>query len=636
MTNSLDQRAFELVVAGRAVEQELLKKLGTDKLKAELYASYTRTKSKQRLIEKVARGKKKHGDHYGLESITDIVGVRLISLFREDMRTALQSLCDFLFSLGPDGTTIQTKAKFIEAIVYYSQTASRASQRADGLRQLLVSRFSDEGVDVSVSKDEKSEYSSVHIVIKIDYEDPDNGVTTVPIEFQVRSVLEDSWAQFDHKLRYEKTRDSSNSQNDDDNGFDVEEEGEVPPFVEKTLRTLKHFLDNSDDLVEIVRFELEPRNSSYTVPVKALGTREEFCRLFSKLGGDLDAHSDLLDQLEEKEKLDEGRDEIPKTVDGASRLKYAKLAEKFEGTYRSLVSRGFFQASVDWLPKARYLYYTVRMEEAYCRMFSASDRDMSETKAAEEIYESLLTYCDGFPPLHFRYSLACGSLGKLDLAIKHMREAFAKVEEFGTDEVSDLGILATSERSVIVQHAKKHLSYQMWRKALRHQSKGENDGNANELEKAIATMLDGLVVALEGLQESTQAGHQALPYFNNVIGFHNDLVMMAKNPLFEDFLIRDRLAQALPSEAAEQIFAQFKDRLTKATDPSINFMNTLSEAFVLRGDAAQAIDIARKIQRTINSKNFDEAVWDQVLLRLIRNSAYWVLESEGKTFVEEE
>lgn len=635
MSDQDERRAFELVVAGRAVEREIIKRLASDELKDSLYASYTRTKSKKRLLEKLPRGKKKHGESYSLDSVTDIVGVRLITLFREDMRSVVGLLCDFLFGMAPDGGTILSKPKIIEAIVYYSMTASRAGQRADMLKHILQKRLVDEGSDIEVTKDEKSEYSSIHIVVNFESNDPDNGATVVPVEFQVRSVLEDAWAQFDHKLRYEKSRESPQADDFDDGHKTVE--GDVPPFVEKTLRTLKHFLDNSDDLVEIVRFEVEPSNPSYTVPVTSLGDRAEFSRLFVQLGGDLEAFSDVVTLLDKKEDLDQGSDQRStekQGVKGVNRAAYGKLAEKFEYVFRSLKAKGVFPEATDWPASTRYLYYTVRMEEAYCRMFSASDRDISETRAAAEIYSSLLTYCDGFPPLHFRYALACGTLGRHGTASHHMREAYERAMAFSSDEISEVGVLANSERTVILADAKKHLSYMLYRKALRHLKRSKSKDSSEELDMAADSLLNGLKVALEGLNENKATDRPLRPYYNNVVGLHNELRVMCTWPHFAGTDLKERLDDALPAMEADQVFHDFNDIIQGVKGESINFWNTLSEAFVLRNMPDKAVEFAKKVQREVNSADFEEANWDQSLLRLIRSSAYWVIETNGKSSVE--
>jgi len=634
MSDQDNRRAYELVVAGREVEREIIKRLASDDLKTSLYASYTRTKSKKRLLEKLPRGKKKHGEEYSLESVTDIVGVRLITLFREDMRSVVGLLCDFLFSLAPDGGVIAAKPVVIEAIVYYSMTASRAGQRADVLKRILQKKLNDEGVDIKVEKDEKSEYSSIHIVVNFESNDPDNGAIIVPVEFQVRSVLEDAWAQFDHKLRYEKSRESP--QADDSESDSQDSDGEVPPFVEKTLRTLKHFLDNSDDLVEIVRFELEPSNPSYTVPVTSLGDRDVFSRLFDRLGGDLSARSDLVSLLAKKEELDRATSSEAGGKQGVNRAAYGKLAEQFEYVFRSLKAKGVFPESNDWSDATRYLYYTVRMEEAYCRMFSASDRDISETRAAAEIYSSLITYCDGFPPLHFRFALACGTLGRPETAVLHMREAYEMAKSFPSDELSDDGVMADSERKVILGGAKKHLSYMLYKKSLRHLGRGDAEDRAEEWDMAVESLLEGLKVALEGLDESEPADASRLPYFNKVVGLHNELLILGMSPRFNASELEPLVSKVLSEGRAEQIFEDFSSQIQGVEGESINYWNTLSEAFVLRKLPKSAVRFAKMVQREVNSKDFDETSWDQSLLRLIRNSAYWVIETNGKSSVEPE
>jgi hypothetical protein len=147
---------------------------------------------------------------------------------------------------------------------------------------------------------------------------------------------------------------------------------------------------------------------------------------------------------------------------------------------------------------------------------------------------------------------------------------------------------------------------------------------------AVDGLLEGLQVALEGLEENKAADKRTLPYYNNVVGLHNELLMLKQSQDHDSSKLEEQIAAALSEDKAEQIFQEFSNEIKDTEEESINFWNTLSEAFVLRGMPEAAVRFAKKVQRKVNSQDFDEAVWDQSLLRLIRSSAYWVIETNGE------
>jgi ppGpp synthetase/RelA/SpoT-type nucleotidyltranferase len=138
----------------------------------EVHSLNFRVKETEHLIEKIIRkngkyleqGKSITKDNYK-EYITDLMGLRILILFKEDWK----SIHDFLTKIYKD--------KFIEEPFVYIRKGDKKSYYEGSIKII-----------------EDKPYRSVHYTIR-----NDDGTG---LEIQVRTLFEEAWSEVDHKIRY--------------------------------------------------------------------------------------------------------------------------------------------------------------------------------------------------------------------------------------------------------------------------------------------------------------------------------------------------------------------------------------------------------------------------------------------------
>jgi putative GTP pyrophosphokinase len=168
-----------------------------------------RTKSIESFIEKIHREK---GYHNPLEDVTDLVGIRIIAYYNEDV--------------GKIGDLIKREFK-----IDFKNSVDKAGV-------LDPDRFG---------------YLSVHYVVSLS--SPRKELTEwkafadFKAEVQVRTVLQHAWAAIDHKLRYKTAR-------------------EVPRNLRRQLFRLSALLELADEEFSTLRRRTEEVEERYTADVK--------------------------------------------------------------------------------------------------------------------------------------------------------------------------------------------------------------------------------------------------------------------------------------------------------------------------------------------------------------------------------
>ena len=137
----------------------------------------TRIKDPEHLIEKIIRGKMEKPrlsiniDNYGC-IVNDLVGVRTLHLFKEDW----EAIHRFIVK------TWELKQNPVANI------SAQDSER-------LVEKYQENGCEII---EHPYEYRSVHYVILFERSKSQK----IPVEIQVRTILEEAWSEIDHLVRY--------------------------------------------------------------------------------------------------------------------------------------------------------------------------------------------------------------------------------------------------------------------------------------------------------------------------------------------------------------------------------------------------------------------------------------------------
>jgi ppGpp synthetase/RelA/SpoT-type nucleotidyltranferase len=203
MTKSLSEQAMEARRGTDDVKEHFVRILGVGSPSiADLaYAVKSRVKDDYKIEEKVRRKRSEGKSSYKTTDIRDLVGIRIVTLYRLDALSILPVLLRLISeNSGPEETKFFLNDP-IEEVIIYSVNPSGDAQK---LALRINSVFSLAGHGGKCKIQERPEnYSSVHIVVWARGKYRQRYVE-VPVEVQVRTAMEDVWAEMDHQLKYKR------------------------------------------------------------------------------------------------------------------------------------------------------------------------------------------------------------------------------------------------------------------------------------------------------------------------------------------------------------------------------------------------------------------------------------------------
>jgi ppGpp synthetase/RelA/SpoT-type nucleotidyltranferase len=173
---------------------------GTPAVSDLAYAVKVRVKEDYKIQDKVLLKRKKNPD-YAVCNLRDVVGLRVITLYRLDALAIIPILVDLIQS-GSDETSL-FKPNSLEEIIIYTTNPKGDAQ---SLASRLMSWFTTRGLaDIASVDDSPFNYTSIHLVAwgRGKYRD---AYRDIPVEIQVRTAFEDVWGEIDHALKYKRTR----------------------------------------------------------------------------------------------------------------------------------------------------------------------------------------------------------------------------------------------------------------------------------------------------------------------------------------------------------------------------------------------------------------------------------------------
>lgn len=199
----LELRAFRVHAPAAAALAEMLGAIQAAQM-TQIYAVRSRIKPVSAIIEKCMRKRQDPAkQNYEPEDVTDIVGIRFVTLFREDIIEVAKLLLRMIKHEDQSAHSPFLKGALKEKIVY--TTASIGDPEA--ITSRLRAAFDSAGFPLLENEVKQVEtgYSSVHLVAQISSRTAGE-MQAVPIEVQIRTVFEDAWGEIDHKLRYASNR----------------------------------------------------------------------------------------------------------------------------------------------------------------------------------------------------------------------------------------------------------------------------------------------------------------------------------------------------------------------------------------------------------------------------------------------
>lgn len=463
--------ALELQSRGNEAMPGVLQLLRDSKLADLCYAYKIRTKPEAKLIEKVQR-KRKDKPEYALKDITDVVGLRLVALFRAEMADLFEGILSAITHSNGVQPNPLCKGRPEEVIIY------KGTNAFDDLPARLRDIANRVCPGLHVREEHSREgYSSVHLVTRLAVaaEHMPSKDYRLPIEIQIRSVFEDAWGEIDHKFGYVIRT-----------GKDTGKPISNPEFVLAHLRVLKRFSDACMEYADAIHTEAigVPPSLVAAKKVVSVASDEQILERFAVLG----IPSDLIDSYRRARDI---KDEAGKIMDGdlvEGKRRYINAAETFRELIESAEATSEeFRASAG----GSLLYYYLRMNEAVCLM-STNERD--QVVAALALYQGLEAIYQDYPLLKMRHGQALGKLGHLDEALTKLRESGEAAEKIAADS-SVTKIWPDTLPKVDYEHLAgtqpKLLGYHVWLK-LRSLGAGEDEQKSSLFREAYKVTLPGL------------------------------------------------------------------------------------------------------------------------------------------------
>ncbi len=197
----------QLLMAAETLKPKLLSMLtlGPRSLEHDAYAIKARVKMFDSAAEKIL-SKREAKPEYGPTDLTDILGLRILCLWPDDISRVLEKLITTISEVIGTGLSsfISTDiAEVITEVVVYKGPNSPVIYDVIGAQMAEWLEFEPRlsGCVKTEPSPRDRPYSSVHMVLWCRTAHIDNWLP-VPVEIQVRTSLEDVWSEVEHRLKY--------------------------------------------------------------------------------------------------------------------------------------------------------------------------------------------------------------------------------------------------------------------------------------------------------------------------------------------------------------------------------------------------------------------------------------------------
>jgi ppGpp synthetase/RelA/SpoT-type nucleotidyltranferase len=572
LADSLRSETIRALAGADLVREQLLSvlALGPAPFNQRVYAIKCRIKSEERLVEKVLNRRKKGKPRYSAFDATDIVGLRILVLFSEELPVAVSEFIRLVqLCQGPNislfaGAALADCLK--EAIIYSSSAQTKAYELVyDSLKALNLPPDKQGHDRVRMIKSGSSSYSSIHLVL-IANSFHAHAAKKIPIEVQIRTAFEDVWAEIDHPRSYKGP-----------NFSEYLEEDSATQKIAKNIPTrldnLKGHLERCSldaDLIKIdfdalTNFTQPKVQHSYRhtdLPVCSAKAPAEIRNRAKAIEGQISTfhrdnfgwsgpHSDLSYEKYSAFSASASRD-----------------IDRLRAEYETLDSEGY--------KRDREFAYYAAIELGSLQYWCARLIRGSQSHDAQKVLEHGNAALENFYSaqgksgkhfdclINYKLGLTLMLTGHNDIAIEKLRRAMAEIEED-----PDLDIQSPF-RCIIP----RQLGYALWLRSdqlRKFEGSSQSTLMSREVELLIREAADTTVTTLKRLASSPDSplnrdSREKKIYCNNSLYFFQELCEL-RSEQFKD----------LSGETQEDLIEAY-DYLSKSDNPTISNLDTLVKA----------------------------------------------------------
>lgn len=417
----------------------------------QVYSITGRIKNLDRIIQKTQSRRQK--DHnYSVAQVEDVCGFRCVCLYQSDIPYVVSKVLT-----NASRGRVQKSPFRVGTGVKVTIHTSRPHNDPLSIVAAIKNEFERWGHKHEIDiRSQPTGYSSIHIVVKCVARRDNTHEITMPVEFQIRSGLEEFWGQLDHKLRYETNR------------------GAVGNSAwQRHLNVLKAQFDAVIQYVDLIKEASEQVGTQVAhemVDPATAPSQRSLSTTDRQLSMLKDLPIDIYEEVKRAFDLWEAAD-VSRTYGGEPN-KFRLAADKFKP-----FMNGLRDIVKDELLSAR-LEYISSMERAF--MLQAT-QDQDALNEAKEIYVNRIKYHGNDVSALFR-------LGQVMVEQKNIEEGVEKYEEairiIDAGEADD----PVDAKSRVYDLARLGLAMSYWRKA--EEKQGGDEQQVGFIEKAIKLSKD--------------------------------------------------------------------------------------------------------------------------------------------------
>lgn len=566
---SLSDDASNLHNQGSLLLGNILPIINVSHLSTRSYASSARVKTVDGLLEKIKRKRAGTAEEapkpeYKLDNITDVIGVRFVTLYKHQISDILEYLMMEILGIDKykgrkysrvDFRNIFPDSSIFEAKVYNSDPKNPTVNSWIE----TINSFT----DLNLEKPIYSKYTSIHIIIYYQ---------NIPIEFQIRTVFDDAWAQLNHSFQYSSEKNKT-----------INIEVENPLLINAMLDNLKKFTDACADYADLIYKEAyDGVQDNYSI-IHDVGDKQDVIKLLKTHKVPASALRPLTAAFAEMDKAfkfkRENAEDFRKfqTEADALFIQAAELLEKNNELLEIIPNKTC---------QHLYVYYTL-MNQALCYLSCSS---VAQHHKAQDLYKAIISKYKEYPMALYRYGQAVEKLGDVGAGFSHIKDALDNAETLymnSQNEYSDK--LLTRDYLHIKGWAPLKLGYIRWFEADEQYNEDESEINKNNLLKQLLEAYKGasssIELAKQGLMSDNDCQEILRVANNNGLYYASDVLRLHENEDKEIIKLQD----AEDWVACIRTHIDFILEKIAIKDWDLNKHNSLARGFYYLGEMDKAL-----------------------------------------------
>lgn len=604
---NLDLLSMKALRGSEDVKQRLTTMLsvGAPSIEEQAYAIKIRIKEDFKISEKVVRKRKeKSSDTYEVGSIRDIVGLRIVTLFRLDSLSIVPQLIKLISTSSGNSRQDLFLDDPIEEVVIYSTNPKGDAQQ---LPQRLLEFFETNGLKGKTRLNEApSNYSSIHIVAwcKGKYRDT---FLKIPVEIQIRTALEDVWGEIDHKLKYKRAESTNLS---------LEYTRRLSSSLSH-LGVMKTLIDGIAQYGDQIKIQINEAED--------LGHRQ----IFSKLA------EEPLKKIESSGTLPQAaRDLITQALGTVRRAIEAKPSAnsvhddvEFESALALVREvRKDVTSLIDDKELLEEVCFVLDMETALLqytigRLLGASSGN-EYLIAAKSIYEKLEDEQPTNALVRYRSARASEAIGDTHVALSKLNSLYSDPSSFDLDN-----------RHWVYLSAKRLSGVLIWEAVEDNRASAASEPNSHEGREYCSSLDQSIRLSLEAflsLDDYDIDAKQRLSTVNNLLYFTTDRDhLIIESPQAKPFFVTD-----VPKAVSDSCYAELSAHIDDGeNDVDFRRLDTLWFASCQRGDTIKGMKLAKMLQEKLTSLGYMDRGGSSAEQRMLRSVASFLKEHDEEADV---